>query len=165
VAVGVHSGSTGEALRTTDGGTRWSAVDLPAGTGVLNAVACPSASVCEAVGLGLGPGAGGVAVRTTDGGATWSASELPAGTGALQAVACPSVTACEVLGVNTSALAGVALRATDGVALRTTDGGTKWAAQKLPVGSDDLEALACPSRSVCEALGLTLTDAVVLRLG
>jgi photosystem II stability/assembly factor-like uncharacterized protein len=39
------------------------------------------------------------------------------------------------------------------VALGTTDGGTIWTSQKLPSGDGNLDAVACPAVSVCEAAG------------
>ena len=39
-----------------------------------------------------------------------------------------------------------------------------WVGQKLPAGITGFEAVVCPAPSVCEALGLTPTDAIVLRL-
>ena len=68
-------------LRTTDGGTAWTPLALPANAGVLwptgSATAGSPASV-SALAVGLEQADGSVDVASTgDGGATWSSAALP----------------------------------------------------------------------------------------
>jgi RHS repeat-associated protein len=118
----------------------------------LNAVACPSATTCVAVGqddamsdFAFYP----VVVPITNG--IPGAPQAIAGTyGNLNAVACPSATTCEAVG---------SMRGTDGVSramvVPITDG-TPGAAQVVPgVGGviTWLRAVACSSATTCEAVG------------
>jgi photosystem II stability/assembly factor-like uncharacterized protein len=42
----------------------------------------------------------------------------------------------------------------EGVALlRTSDGGAHWVSEKLPADVGSLSAIACPAKSICEAVG------------
>jgi hypothetical protein len=116
-AVGLNTASTGAvAVRTTNGGTSWSAGTLPAGAASLGGLSCRSASFCVATGEGS---VGGLVLVTDNGGASWKAPVLPNGVGDIQAVACPTSSVCEIVGANTSLSAGLTLR--------TIDGGTVWA--------------------------------------
>jgi photosystem II stability/assembly factor-like uncharacterized protein len=139
------SGATSSAavvLRTTNNAQRWVVAEaLSTGITELNAIACRSASVCEAGGDSAS------AVRTTDGGTRWVSEALPAGVTGVETVACPSTLVCE---------------AVDGdLAFRTTDGGKTWVSETLPSGSGQAEAIACPSTSACEAVGETSTAVAV----
>lgn len=91
-------------LRTTDGGSRWVAQSLPAGSSgqgeLLTNISCASVSVCEIV-AEYGPVA---AFRTDDGGSTWTRQDLPAGYTPVSALSCPSSTVCESSGTNGTSL-------------------------------------------------------------
>ena len=67
----------------------WAHQKLPARTGALNALSCPSPSICETVGVRSSE-RGGVALRTVDAGADWVSQKLPAGVDGLNVVACRS---------------------------------------------------------------------------
>jgi photosystem II stability/assembly factor-like uncharacterized protein len=75
---------------------------VPAGVSELQAVACRSTSVCEALGQNSYAVGGSVALRTTNGGATWVAKKLPAGIEEFHAMACPTASVCVALGENTT---------------------------------------------------------------
>jgi len=159
------SGATAALLGTTNGGVSWVSQKLPAGMGgtttgsltptVLSAIACPSKSVCEAVG-GFANSSGelGVTLRTTDGGRSWVRRTLP-GDGEANSVACPSTSTCEVL-FKSNGAGGV-------VVLRTTNGGGSWSHKTVLTGNAELEAIVCPSTSTCMAGGNVYPAAVVLR--
>jgi len=72
-----------------------------------SAIACPTTTVCYAVG-GNSSGTGDI-LKTTASGATWTKQTLPSGTGDLFGIACPSATRCTAVGL--------------GSVITTTDGG------------------------------------------
>ena len=160
--------SSGTAMRTTNGGKSW--VSYPStAIEAFNAFACPSSSTCEAI----GEGTGGLeeALRTTDGGARWVSQKLPYNLGDIDAIACPSTSACEAVGETSTAVAvtlfacpstsacpvlDASSKGPGAVALRTTDGGRRWVSKTLPSTSGKLlNAVACPTTSICEAIGWT----------
>jgi photosystem II stability/assembly factor-like uncharacterized protein len=110
-------------------------------------VACPSASVCFAVGASAALSSTGAVVRTMDGGRHWVAQTID-GVTDLQHVACPSRTVCYALGTD---------RRTKSVIVSTRDGGMTW--HSFAVGGEpDLDGvflldLACPNPNTCYAVG------------
>ncbi|MGC8499394.1 MAG: hypothetical protein ACP5OV_07875 [Acidimicrobiales bacterium] len=121
-------------------------------TGVLSAIACPSATTCVAV--GSGPFQGATAVASAAGGA-WTWGPLTASSGdagnffSWSGVACPSTTTCLAVGADN----------TNGVVTTATLTGTTWAwtpASEVPndaSGAGTLAAIACPSATTCLAVG------------
>ena len=108
----------------------------------LDAVACPRATTCVAVGTEYFSEqlVGGVVVTITNG-IPGTPQVVPGGSG-LDAVACPSATTCEALGVNGSY---------QEVVVPITNG-TPGTPQAVP-GAELLYAVACPSATTCEAVG------------
>jgi photosystem II stability/assembly factor-like uncharacterized protein len=104
----------------------------PGPPAALDAVACPTVSVCIAVG-----GAGGVEVSRTAG-RTWSAVTVPT-RHYLYGVACDDPAHCVAVG-------------DDGTALVTGDGGSSWKSYPTGVGIP-LSSVACPGDSRCYAVG------------
>ncbi len=95
-----------------------------------DAVACPSTSMCVAV----GPYS---ILTTTSGGATWNQQTEPGlGTGG---VSCPSTSQCVVAG-------GTEI-------FTTSDGGVQWTSRPVPKGTEPLFSVSCPSSLVCVAVG------------
>jgi len=85
-------------------GTRWATVgwdygDGPSGLGALNAIVCPSAADCYAVGQAA-DGVSGAIFSTTDGGQAWRPAQLPASVSDLEAVSCSGPTTCMAVGVS-----------------------------------------------------------------
>ncbi len=121
-------------------------------TGVLAAVACPSATTCLAV--GSGPFQGATAVASVAGGA-WTWGPLTPSSGdagnffSWSAVACPSATTCLAVGADNTA----------GVVTTATLAGSTWTwtpAIEVPSdasGSGSLTGVACPSATTCLAVG------------
>ena len=148
-------------LATTDGGTTWtSQTDFAGGVrpnGQLDAIACPTATTCEAV-------TGGTEnlVNTTDGGAIWTAGGVATGKVPLAGIACPSVTDCvAVAGDNGNQGAGAGA-VPGALVLATTNGGTTWAGDPVPVGLAGLFGVSCGSTVDCEAVGLSSSGEAAL---
>jgi hypothetical protein len=145
------SGVRPAAVRSTDDGSTWTRLPLPAGDGVLNGVSC-AGSVCEAV--GERPGADGVQAMVLvsgDAGVTWHSTQAPPGTlTALAGVVCTGAGGCVVvgatLGLTGNPRAGVIYRTPN--ALQPT-----WQAATLPGNISDLAGIACPTASDCYAVG------------
>ena len=126
------------------------ATAVPAGTqpapaaairpGFLEAVSCPGATTCTAV--GEHPQETSLAERW--GGTKWALQRTPSG-GPLNAVSCPSATACTALGGSPEALAW---------------NGTTWASQRVPIptaNGSGLTGVSCTSPTACTAVGYYYT--------
>lgn len=144
-------GRAGAAIVTTaDGGATWThqvppTIWGPGVSGDLEAIACPSTTVCFAVGLASGHG--GVIIGTTDGGATWSLlTTMPTVSMGTPGIACPSTTECFALG--SSGLSGYPSQLE-----ATTDGGSTWNSVALPVGLPQLQGVTCPTMTHCLLVG------------
>jgi photosystem II stability/assembly factor-like uncharacterized protein len=103
---------------------------LPQGD-TLNAISCPSASTCFAV------GDLGTILVTTNGGTTWSGQASPTNE-TLRGISCPSTTICYAVG--------------DAGTIIKTDG-SGWFGQPQPSGRVELTGISCPSASTCYAVG------------
>ena len=97
----------------------------------LNAVTCPTASECYAVGETTFKT--GMVLVSADGGSTWAQHNVPTGIGSLDSVACSTGTSCVAVG-GTSVII-------------TSDGGTTWSASTL--GQNALTAVTCASPTEC----------------
>ncbi|HTW09687.1 MAG TPA: hypothetical protein VME46_19440 [Acidimicrobiales bacterium] len=125
-------------------------VPQPAGVtkgGQLQAVSCPAASACEAVGIGsTGSGSAALAYRWSAGG--WSDQTLPKTPASLDGVSCPTLAVCVATGQTET---------TPSSTLAYRWAGSKWEAQPTtnPPSPTDrvLAALSCPSTSDCVAVG------------
>ena len=121
-------------------------------TGVLSAVACPSATTCLAVGSGPFQGAT-AAASAVDGAWMWGPLTASSGDAASffswSGVACPSATTCLAVGADN----------TNGVVTTATLSAATWTwspASEVPndaSGTGDLAAIACPSTTTCLAVG------------
>jgi hypothetical protein len=113
------------AIHTTDGGLKWvGGAKFPSNIAGLTGVACPTTSTCEAVGSSY----------AISSGYTLGRGYAP--------LTCPGSSTCRVADGDTPAYP---------YALRTTDGGAKWVSTKLPTDVGALDAIACPTPSVCGA--------------
>jgi photosystem II stability/assembly factor-like uncharacterized protein len=92
-------------LGTLNGGTTWTAQQLPsdAGTVRLAAVACGSLLVCQAV------GAGGQ-FSTKDGGHAWSRQAAPATVGVLKSISCPAADLCAAVAFSSGSSGSATLK-------------------------------------------------------
>ncbi len=126
--------SSGAVLRTTNAGHTWLVQKLPPGATV-DAISCPTVSVCEAVG-------DSGALRTTNGGAAWVLQKVPRVAYDLSGIACPRPTKCEAIGW-TSGFNPV------GVVIGTSNGGATWGSQHIPTKQSPA-AISCASSTTCE---------------
>jgi hypothetical protein len=139
-------------------GTSWvlQSLAVPSGAtaSVLRGVACPSTTSCFAVGDWVS-GAGSRSLIERWNGTTWSVQsnpKPPSGSPSdLSAVACPSTTSCFAVG---SYLGSGSIRT-----FVQRWNGTSWANQTSPNEAsaffNDLVGVACPSASLCFAVGLS----------
>jgi hypothetical protein len=131
---------------------------VPPGTSTFSAIDCPGANSCVVVGRGVREVKGrntpeAVVLTVNSGkpgrlvGVTDSATLL------LQGVACgPGSGACVAVGTNGSASGATASE--HGVFL-SVSGGSPGSLQSLPGSAVALNAIACPTASTCEAVGVT----------
>jgi hypothetical protein len=149
-------------LRTADAGRRLVVSRFPAGQ-VMQALDCPSAAGCVAVGVPRGNAGfnrpvarGGFVDVTADGGATWAPGQLPAGfgLGVFPQLTCPDAGHCFLTG-STNQNVNNAFAA-------TADGGRSWRQLRLPrdIPQPDLSDVACPTDVTCYAAG---SDAIEQR--
>ena len=147
-------------------GRRWTATTVPSPRpadavragfviAALTSVACPSSSMCIAVGgwvvyrRGLGPGRHtptGTSIAARFDGERWRAVQVPRHSGVLTSIACPSTTSCTAVG-------GFPSR----VAIALVLHGSRWSRTTLPAvaGSTDSEpsSISCTAPGTCVAVG------------
>jgi hypothetical protein len=119
----------------------------------LTSIACPSASVCRAVGQAGTVDGPPAIVGTNDGGAAWSTESAPSGLYHLSSIACASPTACSAVGQAT--LNG------PGAAIGTSDGGSTWANETTPTANNFLGA-SCPRVGQCTAVGNSASSGAII---
>jgi len=139
-------------------GTSWSIIASPSGEASLAGVACLDETSCVAVGAasGLPESAGGLVAQWD--GANWAIipTPYPASTdgyiGALASVACSNTASCTSVG-------NVGPPEESTPLVEQWDGAT-WSAVTVPAapGSSDLRSVACPSTTVCFAVGAANGD-------
>lgn len=148
--IAVGSGG-GRALIERWNGTSWSIESAPPPAGsraiVLRGVSCASASACIAVGSG---GKGALAERWN--GSGWSAQSVAGRNVALEGVACAAPRSCVAVG----SLRGNGARVSQRTFAARWDG-WRWSIQPTPnpsnSGDSVLNAVSCPSSTVCMAVG------------
>lgn len=138
------AGNGTRVLVTSDGGTRWSSLALPAGARDGVGVQCPAPSSCV---LAATSSSGYLAATTSNAGASWSTAPIadvpasePDSFGMLR---CPTATACMV---ELPSAPSFALYA-------TADGARSWTSSPLPFGRPPLDWVQCPSSRHCAAVG------------
>jgi Tfp pilus assembly protein PilV len=150
----ITTGENGSgAVATWLTGSNWVNASLPAGVTRITSVACPSTSVCIAVGYGTG---GGVILHATTTGSptittdTLSVPNMSTANASLSQVTCPSPSLCVAIGT-TSTGAPVVLTGTIG----SPDA---WQSDALPGTVTSLSGLVCPSSANgCAAVATTTT--------
>ena len=165
-------------IATTDGGRHFTVTPFPASAAILS-LSCPTSEHCVAYGFPIprhpsarmGPPANeGVLLVTDDGGTTWRPGIMPAhvGSGWPSRVTCTDVRHCAMLGyvigpgpqggsMSVSASGKITETVPDqySVVGFSADGGLTWTVRHLPasVPGPNLDALACPTASLCYAAG------------
>jgi hypothetical protein len=132
------------AFTTTDAGLRWSSETIPSQLGALDDIACPSSTVCIAIGSGI--------ARTTDGGATWVTATPPSGLGSLNSVTCPTSPFCMIGGAGTGSGAS-----SPSMASVSHDSAVTWSRGVIAGGVSGLMQVSCSNANHC--VGLIGSDA------
>jgi hypothetical protein len=129
-------------------GSSWTAGPplLPPGVhGQLNAIACPSASTCTAVGFYSNSSGTQLPLAASWNGSAWSVETvpLPAGTttGQFTGVSCTSASFCQAVGAAGSA----------GMAERWN--GSNWTVEPVAASPGAFAAVSCSSPTACSAVG------------
>ena len=142
----------GALYRSSNFGTSWSMLPLPAGLSAPTPLSCPSALSCSFGALFHGQAA---LLATTDGGHQWTITPV-AGGGQFTALTCFSNGTCDGLIVAhaTGALSeghnGVYEQAA--IFVRTTDSGLRWSRHRLQPSQVEAN-MACPSSGDCVVRG------------
>lgn len=104
-------------------------------------LACPSTTICYAIGEGT-LGEAGTVVRSDSGGARWTPLHVAAGL--ISQLACPSIGECVVAGPLIKGQASLMI---------THDGGKTWTSHTLPGAANGfgVTALSCPRTDDCYA--------------
>lgn len=102
VAIGpnpLSASTTNNALEvvTSDGGTTWTSVVMPAGSASVDTVSCAFGGSCHVAGPSLN-GAPPPFLTSADAGASWSALSPPSSLSAITAISCVSAGACYFVG-------------------------------------------------------------------
>jgi hypothetical protein len=144
----IHGGPT--ILTSTDptgGASSWSGVRVASGDGIVNAVSCPSVSLCVAT---TNTGVVLSSTNPTGGASAWTKTTIDQGA-SLIAVSCPSVSLCVASNTNYA-------NGSNGNILTTTDptgGASAWTKATIDAGAPynpvSLDALSCPSVALCVA--------------
>jgi photosystem II stability/assembly factor-like uncharacterized protein len=137
-------------VATDDAGLNWAAEPLPPTlTPDLTGIACPSRTLCLAVGsVGANPPIGEI-LATHNAGRSWQITSIPLGALAVISVSCADISDCTVL-VSDGTIIWSAV---------TTDFGQTWDRQgNLPTGLDDARDLSCTAAGACLVAGNTPTS-------
>ncbi len=138
---------------TRDGGRTFRSLATLPGVEKVNRLACPTATMCLAVGSSLTQGeptpGDGIAYVTTSGGRTWHRAALPSATTEVNGVACASTRQCFALA---DAATSNELTSTYGMILRSTDAGMHWTAQ-VQGANVPTSSIACVRERHCIAVG------------
>jgi hypothetical protein len=159
-SVGYYQDGSGADLTLAEAwnGSAWSLQTVPNPSGatssILNAVSCPSAAACTAVGYYEDGTGTYLPFAVAWNGSSWAIQNTPAPTNAaagfLNAVSCTSSSACRAVGDYTNG-SGVPL------AMAEAWNGTAWSVQTIPspqgVTSSVLSAVSCTSAAACVAVG------------
>ena len=134
-------GGTRLSLRLVDDQVRLVAAGSLSSMGSVTAMACFTATTCEAVGAAT-DGAGAVAAASRDGGTSWTEQALPAGLTSLTSLTCPATGTCRATGTTAT-----------GPAIVATVGTSGWARQPVPSSVTALASVSCPTVDACWAVG------------
>ncbi len=144
----------GAVALSADGGQTWSLATVPAGIGILQSVACLSASECLAAGTtnttvsDVVPAKGQLLV-SADGGHTWQTSTHPVPVDDVFGVACPSTQQCAMVGTRWFGLPAIAT----GAVAQSLNGGLTFRISPTAYTPITLTALSCPTTAGCVAVG------------
>ncbi len=168
------AGYYSDVIATGDSGATWSddTTNLAEATEEISDIACASVTTCVVAGFNpdcqseenshapCSPGIYPIVV-TDDSGRTWKGERLPSDL-SLTGVAWPSTTLCDAVAYD-----GVQDSGESGSIITTDHLGTGWNTNAVPRGTGALSAVACPSVTVCYAVGEGTGDvgALILKNG
>jgi hypothetical protein len=141
--------TTGSVVSTSNGGTSWTTLPIPTGSGLLNSVSCVQGPIDHA---GAVPGtapSGQVTVPT-------SPTSLAPSTSTSLAAGVPGVR-CAAVG--STANAQNVARTGHGIVFTSSNGGATWTTQPTPASVAALFGVSCIADSTCVAVGSTVTSA------
>jgi hypothetical protein len=164
----VSGTAAGTAAAATRASTAWkiqATPDVTVPAGQVQAVSCPSASACTAVGYYLDPAGRYVPLAETWNGTSWAQETAPSPAGAqvpgLDGVSCRSASFCEAVGVPNESGSASTMFA-------DRWNGSAWTLQSMPspAGATTvlLKAVSCASTSFCEAVGSYTSAGTILSL-
>ena len=157
----------GVVAATSNGGTSWVALPVPAGTGYLNGIACTQGPVghdrsasatnvagasCVAVGTsavaqGQTRTGHGLILASANGGASWTSEPVPAAVATLFDVSCPSIGSCAAVGSTPAASTQA------GVTVLTGPSPTPWQHPTVVTMPLAVSGVSCLSTSSCAVVG------------
>ena len=151
MAVGLTgSASAGIVLTTSNAGSSWRAVPIPAGATVITGVECASAIDCTIIAT---DGTTFWSAHSNDFGHTWQrGGNLPAGLQDAGSLTCVTGGSCLVTGFTTTT-AGHG----QGAIVISDDGGATWTAANVPAKTGLLQSTVCATVTSCVAAGTTST--------
>ncbi len=140
--------TTGSVVATSNGGSSWTTLPIPAGSGFLNSVSCVQGPTDQAGAVPGSAPSGQITVPTAPTTAAPSTtSTLPVGV--------PGVR-CTVVG-STATDQNLA-RTGHGVVFTTSNGGATWTSQPTPASLAELFGVSCIADDTCVAVGNTITS-------
>jgi hypothetical protein len=128
---------------TSNGGTTWAPLPVPAGTGYLNGITCTQGPVGQA------------GSTTTTHAHHPTGSSSPTALTTVTTSAPTPVAGATCVAVGTSAVAQGQTRTGHGLILSSSDGGTSWTSEPVPSVVATLFDVSCPSIGTCAAVGRT----------
>ena len=152
IMVGSHGNGTSErgaVLKSVNSGTTWRPQLILSQTNTqLNAVACPSATSCVAVGNSPTQSI----LTTADGGTSWTPRDpgVAVSQRYFLAVACGSTQACQAAGTTAP--------------VATTDGGTNWANVSTPNTIAKIVGISCSTSAACVGVATSTAAAAAIKL-
>jgi photosystem II stability/assembly factor-like uncharacterized protein len=129
-------------VQTTDGGSAWAELAMPAPFAQEDQVLCASAMICLASGSDA-DGQGSV-WRTTDAGATWTAGRVSASVGEVDGLQCRTPSSCVATAYLANSWTAV---------LSSSNGGRTWSTTAMPHTATDLFGVDCATSRDCVAVG------------
>jgi photosystem II stability/assembly factor-like uncharacterized protein len=144
---------TGALALSLDGGQTWASATVPSGVGLLNSVACSTATTCLAGGTAstsisdVVP-AKGQLLQSVDGGHTWTAATVPPVDDAY-GLACPDALQCVMVGTTWTGNPAVGA----GAVAQSHDGGQTFTPSSSAYVPLSLAAVSCPTSAACIAVG------------
>ncbi len=144
----------GAVALSADGGQTWALATVPAGIGILQSVACLTASDCLAAGTTATTVSDVVPAKSelldsSDGGHTWTPGQGPSAVDDVYGLACPSADQCAMVGTKWIGFPAIAL----GAVAQSVNGGTTFTGSPLAYVPITPTAVTCPTDSACVAVG------------